>query len=186
MKRDTENKKSIFGRGKGVALILATGVVMTSSFAFLTDETLTIERGRVSDLGIETVMSGGSGGLLEKGEEVVYNLKTDVKRGADVKVRQRVVLDAKSIQNIEEGNIVLKVGGVVPSIAELKSDKGYITPIRRVKNLNSMNTELSIKVDDELINGIPETDINVVVITEALQDRNTTNSDFEQVSKVEF
>lgn len=186
MSRRGKKEGSIFSKGKGLMLVLATGMVMTSTFAFLTDETLNSQGGRVSDLGIETVMTGGSEDLLEKGEEVVYNLQTDVKDGADVKVRQRVKVDNKTIKSIEDGDITLKIGGVVPTVSELKTNKGYITPIRVVRSLGSIDTEVSVAVDDELVNGIPETDLSIEVITEALQDRNTTNKDFEQVSKVEF
>lgn len=170
------------GRLKGFALfIFALSMVIIGSFALFTDESQNVISGKMGDLGIQTVVEGDVGKQLSVGESSAFTVNTKVNEGADVKIRQRF-----SVGNIggyvDSGDIIVEVNG---NKIVLDAKGEYVTPISTIKSGASLKTNLVVRVGD-MLSGIPETDVGILVITEALQDRNTNEGDFEEVHKVEF
>lgn len=181
------NQKGFMSNKKGLVAILATGAVMAGSFAFFTDEAANEFGGQMDTLGItsEFVADETNEDLnaILPGDTVKHTLSTTLSEGQDTaKVRHRLVLTKANAELLREGNLTLTIGGEDVAVDGTET----ISSIKTVEPGETLTEELVLTFADTNLNAAKLSEFKVDIVTEAIQDRNTEDGDFETVDVQEF
>lgn len=179
--------KGFIKNKKGMATILATGALVVGSFAFFTDEAANDFSGQMDTLGITSEFTADEANedlnAILPGDVVKHTLTTTLSEGQDTaKVRHRLVLTKANEELLREGNLTLTIGGEDVAVDGTET----ISSIKTVEPGETLSEEIVLTFADTNLNASKLSNFKIDIVTEAIQDRNTEEGDFERVGVQEF